>query len=358
MPHTLLFVALLLGSLLLRLALLLTSVSGNGLLQDLENLLVLDPLVGLVLLKVQRGGGTQLGDTILGNSKGCKVSGNGGVILVANEFVLAEDVSSDTLDDTRLGIALVLKLSQAEGESTELLLDLVEDLARSRSLQAISLVGAAVKSGTLVKSLDLARAQADADLNTPNLTNFRDTLALGALCRGKDNLLAAFDLIVVEEPRGGALDDVDLVCLGNLLEKAGDLGLCRGFLGSSLGLLLVGALGQSARGDHQSQEDLVDVVVGKDQIGSAASDLVASLVFGGGDDGVTDDGTETIDLGTKLDLDSLAILDLGAGLSLVGCERSVGGDVGRRGDGGGVRETFSAALAMSSGSDSCRTNPC
>lgn len=68
MPHTLLFVALLFGSLLLRLALLLTSVSGNGLLQDLENLLVLDPLVGLVLLKVQRGGGTQLGDTILGNS--------------------------------------------------------------------------------------------------------------------------------------------------------------------------------------------------------------------------------------------------------------------------------------------------
>lgn len=340
MPYALLFVALLLGSLLLRLALLLTSVSGNGLLQDLENLLVLDLLVGLVLLKVQRGRATQLGDTILGNSKGCKVSGNGRVVLVANEFVLAEDVSSDTLDDTRLGIALVLKLSQAEGESTELLLDLVEDLARSRSLQAISLVGAAVKSGTLVKSLDLAGAQADTDLNTPNLTNFRDTLALGALCRGKDNLLAAFDLIVVEEPRGGALDDVGLVGLGDLLEKAGDLGLCRGFLGSSLGLLLVGALGQSARGDHQSQEDLVDVVVGKDQIGSAASDLVASLVFGGGDDGVTDDGTETIDLGTKLDLDSLAILDLGAGLSLVGGERSVGGDVGRRGDGGGVGETL------------------
>jgi hypothetical protein len=253
---------------------------------------------------------------------------------------LAEDISSDTLDNTRLGITLVLKLSQAEGEGTELLLDLVEDLARSRSLQAISLVGAAVKSGTLVKSLDLARAQTDTNLNTPNLTNLGNTLALGALCRGKDDLLAAFDLVVVEEPRGGALDNVDLVGLGNLLQEAGDLGLCRGFLGSSLGLLLVGALGQQTRGDHQSQEDLVDVVVGKDQIGSAASDLLAGLVFGGSDDGVTDDGTETIDLSTKLDLDGLAILNLGAGLSLVGGERSVGGDVGRRGDSGGVRETL------------------
>jgi hypothetical protein len=68
MSYTLLFVTLLLGCLLLGLALLLASVSGNRLLQDLENLLVLDLLVGLVLLKVQRGRATQLGNTILGNS--------------------------------------------------------------------------------------------------------------------------------------------------------------------------------------------------------------------------------------------------------------------------------------------------
>jgi hypothetical protein len=273
-------------------------------------------------------------------TKGCKVSGNWGVVLVTNKLVLAEDVASDTLDDTRLGITLVLKLSQAEGEVTELLLDLVEDLARGRSLETVGLVGAAMESGTLVNTLHLTRAQTDTDLDTPNLTNLGSTLALGALGRRKDNLLAALDLVVVEQPRCGALDDVDVVGLGNLLQKAGDPGLGRSLLGGSLGLLLVGALSQETRGGHQSQEKLVDVVVGKDQIGSAASDLLAGLVLGSSNHGITDNGAETIDLGTKLDLDSLAILDLGTGLSLVGGERSVGSDVGRRGDGGGVGETF------------------
>ena len=381
MPCTLLFVALLLGGLLLGLALLLASVSGHGLFQDLKDFLVLNLLVGLVLLEVQSRRATKLGNTVLGNglslrqylqllqytlsllrgvllTESCEVSGNGGVVLVTNELVLAEDVSSDTLNDTRLGVTLVLKLSQAEGEDTELLLDLVEDLARSRSLQTVSLVGAAVESSTLVESLDLSGAQTDTDLDTPNFTDLGNTLTLGALGRGKDNLLAAFDLVVVEKPRSGALDNVDFVGLGNLLQEAGDLGLCGSLLGGSLGLLLIRALSQETRGDHQSQKDLVDVVVSEDQVGSSASDLLASLVFGGGDHSVTDDGTEAIDLGTKLDLDSLAILDLGAGLSFVGGKRSVGGDVGRGGDGSGVGETFGAALAMSSGSDSSMTNPC
>lgn len=41
-----------------------------------------------------------------------------------------------------------------------------------------------------------------------------------------------------------------------------------------------------------------------------------------------------------MDLDSLTILDLGVGLSLVGGERSIGSDVGRGGDGSGVGETL------------------
>jgi hypothetical protein len=340
MPCTLLFIALLLGGLLLGLALLLTGVSGHGLFQDLKDFLVLNLLVGLVLLEVQSGRGTKLGNTVLGNGESCEVSGNGGVVLVTNELVLAEDVSSNTLNDTRLGVTLILKLSQAEGEDTELLLDLVEDLARSRSLQTVSLVGAAVESSTLVESLDLSGAQTDTDLNTPNFTNLGNTLTLGALGRGKDNLLAAFDLVVVEKPRSGALDNVDVVGLGNLLQEAGDLGLCGSLLGGSLGLLLIRALSQETRGDHQSQKDLVDVVVSEDQVGSSASDLLASLVFGSGDHSVTDDGTEAIDLGTKLDLDGLTILNLGAGLSLVGGKRSVGSDVGRGGDGSGVGETL------------------
>jgi len=129
---------------------------------------------------------------------------------------LAEDVASDTFNDTRLGITLVLKLSQAEGEDAELLLDLVEDLSRGGSLETVGLVGAAVEGSTLVKTLHLARAQTDTGLDTPYLTNLRNALALGTLGGGKDNLLAALNLVVVEQPRGGALDEVNFVGLGDL----------------------------------------------------------------------------------------------------------------------------------------------
>lgn len=60
----------LLGGLLLlglALALLLASVSGKGLLEDLEDLFVGDLLVTLVLADVQRRGATKLGDTVLGD---------------------------------------------------------------------------------------------------------------------------------------------------------------------------------------------------------------------------------------------------------------------------------------------------
>lgn len=56
------------GLLLLVLVLLVASGTGQGLLKDLEDLLVLDLLVGLVLLQVNVGSG-ELGDTVLGD--GC-----------------------------------------------------------------------------------------------------------------------------------------------------------------------------------------------------------------------------------------------------------------------------------------------
>lgn len=271
-------------------------------------------------------------------TKGGEVSGNLGIVLVANQLVLAEDVTADTLDDARLGITLILKLSQAKGESSELLLDLGEDLARGRSLEAVGLVGTAVEGGSLVDTLDLAGSQTDTDLDTPDLADLGGTVALGALGGGEDNLLAALDLVAVKQPRGGALDEVHLVGLGDLLQKAGDLGLGRGLLGGSLGLLLVGSLSQEARGDHKSQEQLIDVVVGQDQISGAASDGLSGLVLGGSDDSVANDGAEAIDLSTELDLDGLSLLDLDTGLSLVGGKGSVGSDVGRGGDRGGVGE--------------------
>lgn len=56
------------GLLLVALALLVTGRAGEGLLKDLEDLLVLDLLVGLVLGEIELGGGSKLGDAVLGNS--------------------------------------------------------------------------------------------------------------------------------------------------------------------------------------------------------------------------------------------------------------------------------------------------
>lgn len=62
------------GLLLLALALLLARVPGQGLLKDLENLLIRDLLVRLELAHVERRGPTELGDAVLGDGYDVKVS--------------------------------------------------------------------------------------------------------------------------------------------------------------------------------------------------------------------------------------------------------------------------------------------
>jgi hypothetical protein len=56
-----------LGGLLLALALLVSGGASKGLLEDLEDLLVLDLLVRLELLEVNGVGGSELGQTVLGD---------------------------------------------------------------------------------------------------------------------------------------------------------------------------------------------------------------------------------------------------------------------------------------------------
>lgn len=286
---------------------------------------------------------TEIGQGCL--TEGGQETANRRVVLGAAELVLTEDITADTLDDTSLGVTLVLKLAQAEGEDTELLLDLGEDLAGSRALEAVGDVGAAVQGRALVEVLVLAGAEGDAHLDAPNLASLGDTIALGALGGSQDNLLGAFNLVVVKQPRGGAVDEVAVEGLADLLENRSHLGLGGSSLGGSLGLLLVGALGQEAGGDHEAEEHLVGVVGGVHQVGRAAGDLL----LGTSDDGVADDGTKAIDLGAELDLDRLARLDLLVGLGLIRDERRVRGDVGSGGDGGGVRETcrWAPTLAFS-----------
>lgn len=202
-----------------------------------------------------------------------------------------------------------------------------------------------MKGSAVLVLLDLAGSQADAHLDTPDLANLRDTLALGVIARGNNDLLLALNLVAVEEPRGGALDKVAVVGLDNLLEKVGDLGLRRRLLGGGLGLLLIGTGSEEARGNHKAEEELVGVVVGENQVSIAALDNIVGLVLGRGNDGVANYGAEAIDLSTELDLDGLTGLDLDSSLLLVGGQGSVGGDETGGRDGSGVGEALGDLLA-------------
>lgn len=202
-----------------------------------------------------------------------------------------------------------------------------------------------MEGSAVLELLLLAGSQADAHLDTPDLANLGDTLALGVLASGNDNLLLALNLVAVKEPRGGALDKVAVVGSDNLLEKVGDLGLRRGLLGGGLGLLLLGTGSEETRGNHEAEEDLVGVVVGENQVGGAALDNIVGLVLGGGNNGVANNGTEAIDLSAELDLDGLTGLDLDGSLLLVGAQGSIGSDKSGGRDGGGVRETLGDLLA-------------
>lgn len=138
--------------LLLVLVLLVTGGTGQGLLKDLEDLLILDLLVALVLLEVDSAGSGELGDTVLGDgyrnsqqrfsrmrvslylTNGGQQARDGSVVSGASGLVLANDTAANTLDNADLGGLLVIKLAQAEGESAELLDNLGESLAGARTL--------------------------------------------------------------------------------------------------------------------------------------------------------------------------------------------------------------------------------
>lgn len=169
---------------------------------------------------------------------GGQKSSNGSSVLVANNLVCAENVATDTLNNTDLALPLVVELPEGEWEGTELLDDLVKGLLGAVSLETVGEGGAAVQSSSVLKVLELTGSQRDTDLNTPYLADLWDTVTLGALSWCQDDLLLPLNLVALEQPRGGALDEVAVVALDDLLEKAGHAALGRWLYGSGLGLLL------------------------------------------------------------------------------------------------------------------------
>jgi hypothetical protein len=309
--------------------------------KDVEKLLVLDLLVRLDLLEVESGRATENAEAVLGDGNSAEQSADGLGVGGANDLVLADNVAADALDDTDLAGALVVKLAQAEGESAELLLDLTESGAGAGALQAVGGLGPPVKGGAVGESLDLAVTGGDAHLDTPDLADLGHTVTPDAVAGGEDDLLVALDVVAVEFPDGGVLDELAVVALGEPLEEVGDPGLSVG-LGRRGGLLLLllGTGGQKTSRHHCAEHELLGVVGSELQVGSTAGDLATN------DDGVADNCTEAIDLSAELDLHGLAGLEGSLSLLGIGLERGVGSDECAGRNGARVGDTLGDALAL------------
>lgn len=272
----------------------------------------------------------------LGNhTKSGQQTGDRSVFGVTGRLVLSQHTVTDALDHTNLGGLLVLELAQTEGELTELLDNLRQGLAGTGTLEDVGGGSTAVQGSAKGQVLDLSGAQRETDLDTPDFTDGRDTIATDAITGGKDDLLLTLDLVAVEDPTGGVLNHVALVGLGDLLEQAGDMGLRRGLLGGGLLLLLFGTAGEETGGNHKAQQQFVGVVGSVDKVSLTTGDDVAST----DNDHVANNGTEAIDLSTKLDLDDLVGLEGHFGFLLLGHQGRIGSDVGARRNGSRVTDT-------------------
>lgn len=204
-----------------------------------------------------------------------------------------------------------------------------------------------MESGTVAEGLDLTGAQTDTHLDTPGLADLRETVTSDALTRSQDDLLLALNLVSLELPAGGVLDQVAVVALDELLKELSDLALAVRLLGTCLGNLLLGTGSEKASGEHGSQKELVGVVGGEDKVSLATLEFAIGVgLRRGNNDRVADNGTKTIDLSTELDLDALGSLELDGGLLGVRLEGSVGGDERAGRDGGRVSNTLCDLLAL------------
>lgn len=172
-----------------------------------------------------------------------------------------------------------------------------------------------MESSAVAEGLDLTGAQTDTHLDTPGLADLGETVTSNALTGSQDDLLLALNLVSLELPAGGVLDQVAVVALDELLEELSDLALAVRLLGTCLGNLFLRTGSEEARGEHGSQKELVGVVGGEDKVSLATLEFAFGVGLGrGNNDRVADNGTETVNLSTELDLDALSGLELNSGL--------------------------------------------
>lgn len=263
-------------------------------------------------------------------------SGDRRVVGFTGRLVLSQDTVTNAFDDTNLGGLFVVQLSQTEGELSEFLDDLRESLSRAGSLEDVGSRGTAVQSRAVVQILHLSRPKTETDFDTPNFTDLRNAFAPSTSgTGGKNDLLIRFDLVALKQPGRGVFDYVAVVGLGNLFNQAGNLSLSRGFLGGSFLLVLLGSASQETWRDHESQKKLVCVVSANEKISLAASHNIP-----GDNHLVADNGSEAVDLSTKLDFSDLTTLEGNLGIFCVRHQRGVWSHIRTRRDGCRMSNSF------------------
>lgn len=291
--------------------------------QQSEDLLVLDLLLGLDGLKVNRGRGDTKGTGGHDADSEQELS-NKLALLLLHDVVGGHDVVLGALQKSHAGLALVLHLAKVEGELTKLLGDLGQDNTGSLHLQAVVDSSLLVDGGARGVVLDLTLTGRDHDINAVDLVLGEGALlkvlalALGGV---QDDLLLAVNDVLLLLVRQHALDGLAAVGGGNAAN-------------------VVGHGGVGVTGADQADGGLGSLVGSHEDIGLLAGDGV--LLRGTDNNGGGGNGAITIDLGTELDLDHVAGLeDLGG----LGGERGEVADGVVDRDAGGETNTLMVPIA-------------
>ena len=201
---------------------------------------------------------------------------------------------------------------ETEAEGGVSVEDVVEELPALLDLEGVGAVeGTLVDSATEVGLLGLSLTAADVNVERKDVVDC-ELLAVDALFEGLlvDDDLVSIDEVLLELVGEHALEWAHLVSLADLLDH--------------LSHLVVGV--SRLQQPHCSLRGLVS---GQDHIRLLASDR--RILVRLNDNGVGSEGSETIDMGSKLELDQIALLD-GGGILLEGrviATDLVDGDGGR-----------------------------
>lgn len=233
------------------------------------------------------------------------------MLLLVEGRIVDEEVVVETLLKTETSV-LAIERAKSEGENGVFVVDFSHDGSGGLDLEEVGLLDvSSVDHGTSILLGGLALTGGKADIDGVDLVLLEGAVVdlLGGILTGNDDLVA-INNVLLHLVHEGSLDEVDAVGLSDLGEKRGNLVVL------------------SAGGDELLAE-LAHVVGGAHEVVEDGGSLSA-----GNDAGLSDNGDETVDVATHIDLADIAGLEDDALLGVGGVVANaiVDGNAGREGD--------------------------